>query len=278
MARRMFSDQIIDSDVFLNMPISTQNYYFHLNMKADDDGFVKNPMAVMRNTKASQDDYLLLIAKRFIIAFDNGIIVIKHWRIHNLMRWDRYKPTVYQDQMALLDIKENKAYTLKEIPDPTDLFDFIHEENTFGNQPATKEKKREEKLIEEKKEIIEHVSSQEEILVESHESKFGRFWDAYPKKKAKDKAEAWFKRKKPTSELVDTMIQVVEKFKKTHDWIKEEGKFIPYPSTWLNAGGWKDELDQKEVKDGKDSKPTETFKYIPRRDRQPRNDEADSSK
>ncbi len=109
--KRMFTMKIIDSDAFLDMPLSTQTLYFHLNMRADDDGFVNNPRKIQRMIGASDDDLKLLIAKRFILAFENGVIVIKHWRMHNLLRKDRYTPTQYQEQMQSLAIKENGAYT-----------------------------------------------------------------------------------------------------------------------------------------------------------------------
>ena len=107
----MFTQKIIDSDAFLDMPLSTQALYFHLNMRADDDGFVNNPKRIQRTIGASEDDLKLLIAKRFVIGFENGVIVIKHWRMHNTLRKDRYNPTQYQEELALLDIKENNAYT-----------------------------------------------------------------------------------------------------------------------------------------------------------------------
>ena len=110
----MFAKTIIDSDSFLDMPLSAQALYMHLSMRADDDGFVNNPKRIQRLTGASEDDLRLLFAKSFIIAFDTGIIVIKHWRINNYLRGDRYKPTVYQDEMRMLTIKENGAYTLSE--------------------------------------------------------------------------------------------------------------------------------------------------------------------
>ena len=112
--RRMFSQQITESDSFLDMPLSAQALYMHLSMRADDDGFVNNPKRIQRLTGASEDDLRLLFAKSFSIAFDTGIIVIKHWRINNYLRGDRYKPTVYQDEMRMLTIKENGAYTLSE--------------------------------------------------------------------------------------------------------------------------------------------------------------------
>ena len=118
--RRMFTQKIIDSDPFLDMPLSTQALYFHLNMRADDDGFVNNPKRIQRTIGASEDDLKLLVAKRFVIGFENGVIVIKHWRMHNTLRKDRYNPTQYQEEFALLDVKGNNAYTEKvaELPEP----------------------------------------------------------------------------------------------------------------------------------------------------------------
>lgn len=109
--RRMFAKTIIDSDAFLDMPLSSQALYFHLSMRADDDGFINNPKKIQRMVGASDDDCKLLIAKRFIIAFESGVIVIKHWKIHNYIQKDRYKPTIYQEEKATLELKENKAYT-----------------------------------------------------------------------------------------------------------------------------------------------------------------------
>lgn len=109
--RRMFAKTIIDSDAFLDMPLSTQALYFHLSMRADDDGFINNPKKIQRMVGGSDDDMKLLIAKNFIIPFESGVVVIKHWKIHNYIRNDRYKETVYQEEKAMLETKENKAYT-----------------------------------------------------------------------------------------------------------------------------------------------------------------------
>ena len=112
--RRMFAKTIIDSDAFIDMPLSTQALYFHLSMRADDDGFINNPKKIQRMIGASDDDLKMLIAKRFIIPFDSGIVVIKHWKIHNYIRGDRKKETMYPDEMALIEEKSNGAYTLKD--------------------------------------------------------------------------------------------------------------------------------------------------------------------
>lgn len=114
--RRMFAKTIIDSDAFLDMPLSTQALYFHLSMRADDDGFINNPKKVQRMIGSSDDDLKLLVAKNFIIPFESGIVVIKHWKIHNYIRNDRYKETVYKEEKEQLVEKENKAYTFIGIP------------------------------------------------------------------------------------------------------------------------------------------------------------------
>lgn len=112
--RRMFAKKITESDAFLDMPSSTQMLYFHLSMNADDDGFVNNPKKIQRMCGASDDDFKLLIAKSFVILFESGIIVIKHWKMHNYIQSDRYRPTDYVDEKSMLEVKKNKAYTLDE--------------------------------------------------------------------------------------------------------------------------------------------------------------------
>lgn len=111
--RRMFSPEIVNSDAFLEMPPSTQALYFQLGMKADDDGFV-NPKMVMRTIGSTEDELKVLIGKRFVLPFENGVIVIKHWRVNNLVRKDWYRPSIYSEQKAKLFVKPNGIYTLDE--------------------------------------------------------------------------------------------------------------------------------------------------------------------
>lgn len=110
--RRMFAKSIIDSDAFLDMPLSTQALYFHLSMRADDDGFVNNPRKIQRMISASDDDLKLLISKQYIFPFESGIVVIKHWKIHNYIQKDRYRPTVHIHEKALISPDESGAYAL----------------------------------------------------------------------------------------------------------------------------------------------------------------------
>ena len=103
--------KIVDSDAFMEMPLSTQCFYFHLGMRADDDGFVNNPRRIARLVGASDDDFKLLIAKRFLLLLDGGVVVIKHWRMHNTLKSDRLKMPQYPELAAKIYVKANKSYT-----------------------------------------------------------------------------------------------------------------------------------------------------------------------
>ena len=113
--RRMFSKTIIDSDAFLDMPLETQAFYFHLSMRADDEGFVNNPKKIARMIGVGEDSLKLLILKNFIIPFESGIVVIRHWKIHNYIRGDRMTETNYKNERSLLSIDDNGAYSLENL-------------------------------------------------------------------------------------------------------------------------------------------------------------------
>lgn len=109
--RRMFTQKITESDSFTTLPPTTQCLYFHLCMSADDDGFSNKIRQAMFNAHADQNDFEMLVQKRFILPFDSGVIVIKHWRMHNLIRSDRYHETDYVEEKASLILKKNGVYT-----------------------------------------------------------------------------------------------------------------------------------------------------------------------
>lgn len=109
--RRMMAKSVIDTDAFLDMPASTQNLYFHMLLRADDDGFIASPKGILRIIGASDDDLKLLLAKQYIFRFESGVVVIKDWKIHNYIQSDRYKPSL-QPERELLTITANKEYTL----------------------------------------------------------------------------------------------------------------------------------------------------------------------
>lgn len=145
----MFSKQITTSDAFMEMPTSSQLLYFHLNMEADDDGFVANPKRIIKMTNVSTDDLKVLLAKRFLLAFENGVVVIKHWLLHNAVRKDMYKETQYLEEKNTLQIKDNGVYTevrYEPVTNPLhridkDRLDKIRLEqvrNTFGEHQNVK--------------------------------------------------------------------------------------------------------------------------------------------
>lgn len=126
--KRMISQKIVDSDLFLDMPLSTQALYLHLLVRADDDGFIDNPRRIRRMIGASDDDVRILIAKSFVLPFESGVIVIKHWRVHNCIKSDRYHETVYQNEKKLLvntpngyEVLEGEAVEPKRIQSGTIL-------------------------------------------------------------------------------------------------------------------------------------------------------------
>ncbi len=112
MGRRMFSDKVVETDKFLDMPVSTQNLYFHLCMHADDDGFLGNPKTITRSIGGQQDDLTHLIEKGYVIVFEDGTVAITDWFVHNYIPKDRYHKTVYQDNKKKLELSETKQYRL----------------------------------------------------------------------------------------------------------------------------------------------------------------------
>ena len=222
--KRMFDKRVISSDNFLEMPLSTQAVYFHLNMRADDDGFVDNWKSILRLIGGKEDDLKVLLSKKFIIPFESGVIVIKHWKMNNLLRKDRYIETIYKEEKSNLKEEKSGEYNLG-IPN--------------GNQLAPQYSIVENSIVENSI----YIPSNEKNKSQHDIGLFEQFWKAYPKKRDKGNAEKWFAKNKPSKDLVLTMINQVERFKDTDDWQKDNGKFIPYPTTWLNGKMWEDEIE-----------------------------------
>lgn len=152
--KRMFSKKIIDTDWFMDMPATTQNLYFHLSMRADDDGFVASPKRIVALIGASLDDYKLLVTKKFIIPFESGICVIKDWRVNNYLRNDRHTDTIYKEEFKRLTLNENGEYELG-IPTGIPVVDPVYtisnsNSNSNNINNTSKEKEEKEKLEEPK--------------------------------------------------------------------------------------------------------------------------------
>lgn len=210
----MFSLQIVDSDAFLDMPTSSQLLYFHLSMRADDDGFVDNPKKIMRAGGSSEDDLKVLKSKRFILSFESGVIVIKHWKIHNYIQKDRYTETKYLDEKNGLTTKGNGSYT-----------ECIQNVSSLDTQVRLG-KDRLGKVR------IEDMSASADL--------FAIFWEQYPKKEVKRKTQEIWKRKKLDSKLPEILV-FIEKAILTDRWKKG---YIKQPSTFLNGECWEDDLKE----------------------------------
>ncbi len=216
--RRMFTLTVVDSDSFLDLPLTAQALYFHLSMRADDDGFINNPKRIQRSIGSTDKDFQLLIDTQFIIPFNSGIIVIKHWRMHNYIQNDRYKGTIYNDEKSLLTLDKNNIYNL------TDT-ECIQDVSKMDTQVR-----------------IDKVSIDKSNIYAQNSAEFEKFWSAYPKKKSKQSAEKAFKKINPDEALLKTMLNAIEEQKKSSEWQKENGQYIPHPATWLNGRRWEDEM------------------------------------
>ena len=229
--RRMFAKTIIDSDAFLDMPMSARLLYYDLGMRADDDGFINSPKKIMRMIGASNDDVNILIARKFVIPFDSGVVVIKHWRINNYLRNDRYTETKYLEEKSNLEVDKNGSYTAKNNTGiPVGIPTVSTGKVRLGKDSIGK--------------YINTISCNENSEVEVLDQKemwFESFWEIYPKHQDKKKAKQKFLKactnEKEYKAIMDGLRNVLPV------WAKKDTKYIPMPTTWLNGERWNDEVD-----------------------------------
>jgi hypothetical protein len=207
-------------------------------MAADDDGFCNQVAVCMFKAHASTSDLEALLSNRYLYQFDNGVIVIKHWRMANALRKDRYTPTVFQEELSHLQIKDNGAYTLvaERLPDGCQVVAACLPQDRLGKDRLDKSR------LEEDKDTLtltgSSVCAQGSAVLESY---FDTFWREYPKKKSKGTARKAFEKALKRTDF-DTIMTALRALKETKQWKKNDGEFVPYPSTWLNAEGWEDEV------------------------------------
>lgn len=151
--RRMFNKQITNSDDFLDMPLSSQCLYFHLSMNADDEGFINNWKSIMKLTGAKDDDLKVLIAKQYIIPFESGVLIIRHWRLNNYLRSDRFTPTNHQKELSQLILDENMVYQMDTNGIPS-IDKYSIEKNSIDKNRKDKSMREEKQFDDEIKEIF----------------------------------------------------------------------------------------------------------------------------
>jgi hypothetical protein len=261
--RRMFAKNIVLSDDFLDMPMSARCLYFTLGMLADDDGFVNSPRSIMRQCGCTNGDMQELIRKQYVLLFESGVIVIRHWRMNNYLRNDRYHETKCEEK-NLLVVDDNETYSLKSssgipsgIPSGNPGKDSLGKDSlgkdSLGKDSLGKDsldnsaheaepKNRKTEILESDKPVKKSVyDKRTNQNMDFDKAGFDAFWAAYPKKKAKAQAEKAWKKLNPSIELQIEMGKALEKAKKSRDWNNNDGQYIPYASTWLNNARWTDE-------------------------------------
>lgn len=244
--RRMFAKTIIDSDAFLDMPVTARLLYYDLAMRADDDGFVNSPKKIMRMIGASQDDLSILILRKFIIPFDTGIVVIKHWKIHNYIRKDMYHETKYKEEKCQLTLDENNAYTLP-VTNPLQECNEVRDESVTS--PSTqvrlgKVSLGKDRLGEDRSgNILEH-SAQDSV-----KERFEYLWNLYPNKKGKKQALAAFQRALKKGTTIDQIRDGIKAYVRYINESKIDSKYVKQGSTFFQQEAWNDDWTPQKPKD-----------------------------
>lgn len=257
--RRMFAKTIVESDAFLDMPMSAQALYLHLGMNADDWGFVNNPRSIRRMCGASEDDLKLLIAKKFILTFDSGAAVIKSWWVNNYVQSDRRHPTRYQEELETLFLDENKSYTTKDTGVlPADMFNRVSKVEPVCIQPVSKMdtkciqsvSKMDTEVRLGKVRLGESTSNSSRVDTQPNPKGFGACAPEQPKKR---------RAKKFVKPSVEEVAEYAEGFIKsrnlrlTGETFRAE-RFV----SWYDANGWK--VGKNPMKDWKGAVRTWIFK------------------
>lgn len=223
--RRMFSKKITDTDIFLDLPASTQNLYFHLNMHADDDGFLGNVKTIKRMVGASDDDLKLLAAKQLILVFEDGVTVIRDWRVHNYIQKDRYRSTIYTDHKRELEVNENQQYQRIEAMDAKCI------QNVSSVDTQVRLGKDRLEIGKDRDIYTSSPAKADDHLFESFEA----IWKEYPNKAGKKEAFKHYKKwKKESKEHTDEyLMEKLAAYKQ--DLAANQWKKPMNGSTWFNG-------------------------------------------
>lgn len=235
--RRMFNADIVESDHFVEMPPSTQALYFHLGMRADDDGIVNCPNRIQRDIGASTDDLKILAAKGFIIPFESGVIVVTHWKINNYLQKDRYTPTIHTAEKNALELSENKAYEIKPggiypkcIQNVSDVCtQYSIDKNSIDNNIYAHPENAQD--------VIDIVPGTDTDPADDpeHEKIFAALWELYPRKKGKGNVKT-AQKKKIAKIGIEEMTRAIERYKEQIRTHKTDIDHVQYGGTFFNSG------------------------------------------
>lgn len=204
--RRMFSLDVVDTDKFLDMPATSQNLYFHLGMRADDDGFVSNPKKITKLVNCGNDDLNVLISRGFVIALEDGIVVIRHWKQNNYIQSDRYRKTIYQRQMAALTVDNG-----------------VYEVDTQCIQTVSK------------LEAQDSIGQSKDSISNKYSRHFEEFWSIYPRKSEKAKAYKAYCARLKDGFSEDELLTAAKAYNAECKKDRREQKYIKLGATFLSA-------------------------------------------
>ena len=236
--RRMFSKKVTDTDAFLDMPLSTQALYFHLNMHADDDGFIDNTKTIQRMIGSSDDDRKLLVTKQFLLPFENGVVVIKDWRVHNYIRKDTYNQTMYPNELEQLNINDSGQYERQ------DLLPYTERPRDV-DETLTQVRLGKDRLGKDRKDILSGSDEPDSTRIQKSErdQMFETIWKLYPKKSGKANAKKDFDKAIKSGIDPELIKSKLEEYLKQIKAKQTPQQFIKQGSTWFHQAGWEDEYD-----------------------------------
>lgn len=256
--KRMLSRKITENDNFVTLPATAQALYMHLNLSADDDGFCNQIETAMFRAHAKKKDLQLLLDRRYLLQFESGVICIKHWRMANAGRSDRYTPTAYQEEFARLTVKPNKAYTLATKRQPECAPDGGQDDNqmTPKRQPNDYRLEPQKRIEENRREENRRVNSacaHARTREDEKDDGFSAFWNAYPRKSG-DIRQAYLAYQHALEvDGVDPSV-LVEAIKAQTDGVTtEDVQYMPSAEKWLRNMGWESKASFKRVT--KETKP-----------------------
>ena len=236
--RRMFSKKVTDTDTFLDMPLSSQALYFHLNMHADDDGFIDNTKTIQRMIGSSEDDLKLLTAKQFIFPFENGVVVIKDWLVHNYIRKDTYNKTMYPNELEQLQINDSGQYENQK-------YVTLTERPRLVDDTLTQVRLGKDRLGKDRKDILSGSDEPDSTRIQKSERDqiFETIWKLYPKKSGKANAKKDFDKAIKSGIDPELIKSKLEEYLKQIKAKQTPQQFIKQGSTWFHQAGWEDEYD-----------------------------------
>lgn len=236
--RRMFSKKVTDTDTFLDMPLSSQALYFHLNMHADDDGFIDNTKTIQRMIGSSEDDLKLLTVKQFIFPFETGVVVIKDWLVHNYIRKDTYNKTMYPNELEQLQVNDSGQYENQKFVTST-------ERPRIVDDTLTQVRLGKDRLGKDSKDILSgsEEPDRKNIQKSERDQMFETIWKLYPKKSGKANAKKDFDKALKSGVNPELIKSKLEEYLKQIKAKQTPQQFIKQGSTWFHQAGWEDEYD-----------------------------------